>query len=96
MKVTYTDEAIADILDAITYLMQRSPAAAASLDADINTCIERLASRQSDGRVSRLHRSAAVVQSWAVPPSRIDYPRHRDELPLIVRVYHQARRPITR
>jgi len=94
LKVTYTDEAIADILDAITYLVERSPGAAANLDADIATCVERLASRQFDGPVSRL-RSGAVVQSWAVPPFRIYYQRHPDEL-LIVRVYHQARRPITR
>jgi plasmid stabilization system protein ParE len=94
LKVTYADEAIADILDAITYLVQRSPGAAANLDADIAACIERLASRQFDGPVSRL-RSGAVVQSWAVPPFRIYYQRHPDEL-LIVRVYHQARRPITR
>jgi len=94
LKITYTDEAIADILDAITYLVERSPGAAANLDADIAACVERLASRQFDGPVSRL-RSGIVVQSWAVPPFRIYYQRHPDEL-LIVRVYHQARRPITR
>jgi plasmid stabilization system protein ParE len=94
LKVTYTDDAIADILDAITYLFERNPAAAASLDAEITVCVERLANREFDGPFSRL-RSGAVVQSWAVPPFRIYYQRHPDEL-LIVRVYHEARRPITR
>jgi plasmid stabilization system protein ParE len=94
LKVTYTDDAIADVLDAVTYLLERSPSAAASLDAEITGCIGRLADREFDGPFSRL-RSGAVVQSWAVPPFRIYYQRHPDEL-LIVRVYHQARRPITR
>lgn len=94
MNVTYTDEAIADILDAIAYLNERNPTAAANLDAEITDCIERLAGREFDGPVSRL-RSGALVQSWAVPPFRIYYQRHPREL-LIVRVYHQTRRPIAR
>jgi plasmid stabilization system protein ParE len=91
LKVTYTEEAIADIVEAITYLNERSPTAAAKLDAEIAQCIERLAGREFDGPLSRL-RSGAVVQSWGVPPSRIYYQCRTDEL-LIVRVYHQARRP---
>ena len=43
MKVTYTEEAIADIVDAITFLNERNPTAAADLDADILRCVERLA-----------------------------------------------------
>ena len=94
MKVTYTEEAVADIVDAIAYLNERNPTAAAKLDAEITACVERLADREFDGPVSRL-RSGAVVRSWGVPPFRIYYQRHPDEL-LILRVYHQARRPITR
>ena len=94
MKVTYTEEAVADIVEAITYLNERNPAAAANLDADIARCIERLADQEFEGPVSRL-RSGAVVRSWAVRPFRIYYQRPPDEL-LIVRVYHQARRPIAR
>jgi plasmid stabilization system protein ParE len=33
LKTTYTEEAIADILEAITYLNERNPTAAANLDA---------------------------------------------------------------
>jgi plasmid stabilization system protein ParE len=94
LNVTYTEEAIADIVEAITYLNERSPAAAVKLDAEISRCIERLAANEFDGPVSRL-RSGAVVRSWAVPPFRVYYQRHPDEL-LIVRVSHQSRRPITR
>ena len=92
MKVTYTEDAVADIVEAITYLNERNPTAAANLDAEIAHCVERLAAREFDGPVSRL-RSGAVVRSWGVPPFRIYYQRHPDEL-LILRVYHQKRRPI--
>lgn len=94
MKVTYTEEAVADIVEALTYLNERNPTAAAKLDADIARCVERLADREFEGPVSRL-RSGAVVRSWGVPPFRIYYQRQPDEL-LIVRVYHQKRRPLTR
>jgi plasmid stabilization system protein ParE len=94
LKVTYTEEAVADIVQAITYLNERHQTAAAKLDADIARCIERLADREFEGPVSRL-RSGAVVRSWGVPPFRIYYQRHPDEL-LIVRIYHQKRRPIAR
>jgi plasmid stabilization system protein ParE len=94
LKVTDTEEAIAAIVEAITYLNERNPTAAANLDAEIAQCIERLTDREFDGPVSGL-RSGAVVRSWGVPPFRIYYQRHPDEL-LIVRVYHQARRPVTR
>ena len=94
MKTTYTEDAIADIIEAITYLNERNPTAAANLDAEIARCIERLAAQEFEGPVSRLQ-SGALVRSWAVPPFRIYYQRHSAEL-LIVRVYHQTRRPITR
>lgn len=87
MKVTYSDEAIADIVQAITYLNERNPTAAAKLDAEISA-------NEFDGPVSQL-RSGAVVRSWAVQPFRVYYQRYSAEL-LIVRVYHQARRPLTR
>jgi plasmid stabilization system protein ParE len=94
LKVDYTEEALADILGAITYLNERNPTAAAELDAEISRCIQRLAAGEFDGPASRL-RSGAAVQSWPVTPFRIYYQRHPDQL-LIVRVYHQSRRPITR
>jgi plasmid stabilization system protein ParE len=50
LKVTYTEEAVADIVQAITYLNERNPTAAAKLDADITRSIERLADRSSRGQ----------------------------------------------
>jgi plasmid stabilization system protein ParE len=67
LKVTYTEEAIADIVDAITYLNERNPTAAANLDAEIARCIERLADREFDGPVSSsLRRSRAQLGRSAV------------------------------
>jgi plasmid stabilization system protein ParE len=94
LKVTYTEEAVADIVQAITYLNERNPTAAEKLDAEIAQCIKRLADREFEGPVSRL-RSGAVVRSWGMPPFRNYYQRQPQEL-LILRVYHQKRRPITR
>ena len=52
MKVTYTEEAVADVVDAITYFHERNPTAAANLDAEIEQCIERLAAQDFDGPIS--------------------------------------------
>jgi plasmid stabilization system protein ParE len=70
LKISYTEEAVADIVSALTYLAERSPASAAHLDADIQRCIDRLAAQEFDGPVSRL-RSGTEVRSWPVPPFRI-------------------------
>lgn len=66
MKVTYAEEAVADIVEAITYLNERNPTAAANLDAEIARCIQRLAAQEFDGPVSRLR----PVHSCGVGPSR--------------------------
>jgi len=94
VNITYAEEAIADILDAIAYLTERNPTAASHLDADLAACIEHLAAGEFEGPLSRL-RSGSLVRSWPVPPFRIYYQRQPGEL-LILRVYHQTRRPIVR
>ena len=70
MKVTYTEEAVADVVDAITYLHERNPTAAANLDTEIAQCIERLAAQEFDGPISRL-RTGALVRRWAVAPFHV-------------------------
>jgi plasmid stabilization system protein ParE len=55
LKVTYTEEAVADIVEAITYLNQRNPTAAANLDAEIS----RLSSAWQTG--SLRDRSRALI-----------------------------------
>ena len=94
MKVTYTEEAIADIVEAITFINERNPTTAAKLDGG-----SRAASNawQRESLTGRSH--VFVRKPWcAAGACRLSgcyYQRHPDEL-LIVRVYHQARRPITR
>ena len=78
MKVTYTEEAVADIVEAIACLNERNPSAAGELDAEIARGIERLADREFEGPVSRL-RSGAVVRSWACQPFRVYHQRHFDD-----------------
>jgi plasmid stabilization system protein ParE len=48
LKVTYTEGAIADLVDAIAYLHERNPTVAAKLGAEITRNIERLADREVD------------------------------------------------
>ena len=55
MRVSYTEEAIADIVEAISYLNQRNPTAAANLDAEIARCIERLAAKERYNSTSPRH-----------------------------------------
>ena len=56
--------------------------------------IAQLAAGEIEGPESVL-RSGSRVRSWPVKPLRIYYQREAD-LFLVVRVYHQKRRPITR
>jgi hypothetical protein len=41
LSVTYTKEAVADLVEAIACLNERSSTAAVQLDADISRCITR-------------------------------------------------------
>jgi plasmid stabilization system protein ParE len=52
LKVNYTEEAVADIIDAIAYLAECSPSAAIDLDNRISHCIMRLAADEFDGPVT--------------------------------------------
>jgi hypothetical protein len=47
LKVTHTEEAIADLVEAITDLTERNPTAAANLDAEISRCID--GQKESEG-----------------------------------------------
>jgi plasmid stabilization system protein ParE len=78
LRVTYTEEAVADIVEAITYLNERAPEAATKLDSELTESIERLARGDFEGPASRLE-SGAVVRSWRVPPFRIYYQRQPAE-----------------
>ena len=90
----FAPEAEEDFAALVGYLAERNPTTAAALGRRIFSVIDKLAERRFDGPETVLE-SGEVVQSWAVPPVRIYYRRHLDAL-WVVRIYHQARSPITR
>jgi plasmid stabilization system protein ParE len=94
LKVTFAPEAEQDLLRAVEFVRAKNPSAAAQLHGNVTALVHRLAQGDFEGPQHRL-RSGAIVRSWPVPPYRIYYQRGRDELH-IVRIYHQARRPIVR
>jgi len=93
VKVVYTQEAVRDLVDAYEYLIgRRDLHAAQRIDAMIARVVERLARHDFEGPLTAL-RSGARVRSWPAPPFRIVYTRDEEVL-VILRVYHQARRPL--
>ncbi|MGD0839260.1 MAG: type II toxin-antitoxin system RelE/ParE family toxin [Polyangia bacterium] len=94
MKVIFAPEAEQDLSAALEFLGARAPAAAVRMYTNVSDIVFRLAEGDFEGPEHRLRRGA-IVRSWPVPPYRIYYQRDEDAL-RIVRIYHQARRPITR
>jgi plasmid stabilization system protein ParE len=75
-------------------LLERNPTAAVELKEQLLATIDRLAEGEFEGPEVRL-RSGRAVRSWPVTPYRIYYQRAAAEL-RVIRVYHQARRPIAK
>ena len=94
MTITYSPEAIDDLVDVATFAARDNPAAATKLADRVMDMIDQLARGGLDGPEHELV-SGGRVRSWPVPPLRIYYRREADDLQ-IVRIYHQARRPIVR
>jgi hypothetical protein len=69
LKITYTEEAVADIVEAITFLNERYPTAAAKLDAAITRCVEGSAAKEFDAAhfTSPLGSRRAQLGRAAVP-----------------------------
>lgn len=94
MTIRYTTEAHRDLLDAFERVAVANPAAARELADRMFALLEQLAHGNFEGPEIRLS-SGEVLRSWPVPPYRVYYERETDGI-LVVRIYHQARRPITR
>jgi plasmid stabilization system protein ParE len=92
LRVGFARLAARDLDAAIQFLAQRDPRTAARLIDDVIDLGQRLADGGFDGVEVRL-KSGLVVRSWPLPPYRIYY-RRQPNLLEIMRVYHQARRPI--
>lgn len=94
MTIVWAPEAVQDLAATVEFIALRNPTAAVALAGRVFDLIDHLAAGEFDGPEQQL-RSGERVRSWAVPPLRVYYQRQPDEF-RVVRVYHQARRPITK
>ncbi len=94
MTISFAPEAEEDFRALVKYVAERNPAAAPSLSDRIFAIVDQLAAGDFDGPEVQLV-TGEWVRSWAAPPVRIYYQRHANAL-WVVRIYHQARPPITR
>jgi plasmid stabilization system protein ParE len=94
LKVIYSPQAIDDLQTYIRYVAARNPNAAAQVAQRILAVVDQLATGTFDGPEHQL-RSGELVRSWPAYPLRIYYRRTGDAVS-IVRIYHQARRPIVK
>jgi len=94
MTIVVAPKARDDLREAYEYIQEENPGAADRVLAHIVEVIGMLASGVMQGREVIL-RDGRKVHTWPVPPYRIYY-RIREQNLQVVRVYHQARRPIER
>jgi toxin ParE1/3/4 len=92
MNLIVSPEAIVDLSEIYDYISLGSPAAADRVLDVLYSAFQRLADGELQGPRARLL-DGRRVQSWPEPPYRIYYQRTATHT-RIVRVYHQARRPI--
>ena len=94
MRVIYAPQAIEDLETYVAYVARSNPDAAARLAQRVLDVIGQLADGAFEGPEQQL-RSGERVRSWPVHPLRIYYRRDADAL-IVLRIYHQARRPIVK
>jgi plasmid stabilization system protein ParE len=92
LKVRFSQAARSDLRAAVEFLTAKNPSAAIDLKEQLLTTVERLARGEFEGPEVQL-RSGAIVRSWPVTPYRIYYQRSAEEFQ-VIRMYHQARKPI--
>ena len=94
MTVIIAPEAVDDLVAAADYIHARNPKAATKLVERVMRAIRRLDEGAFDGPEHSL-KSGERVRSWPVPPLRVYYQRVAQHL-IVLRIYHQARKPIVR
>ena len=92
LTIELAPEAEEDPGRSLQFIAQRNPSAARKLAARIFTTIEKLGAGTREGPELRLT-TGERVHSWPVPPFRTYYQREPDRL-RVLRVYHQAGRPL--
>ena len=94
MRVVLAPLAASDLEEAYRYLSQTGGLGADRLLLRVSETLGLLSSGLDIGRWVTL-RDGRRVQSWPMPPYRIFYRLTGEELQ-VVRIYHQARRPLER
>lgn len=94
MKVVVSKQAKTDLLEIRRFIARADRAAAKREIAQIRLAIGVLATDNADGRNVVLS-TGDSARIWLVSSYRIYYRRQNGELQ-ILRIYHQARRPIER
>jgi plasmid stabilization system protein ParE len=87
-------EAVENLETTHSFLAARNPQAAARLVTRVFASIELLAEGSTDGPEMVL-RTGERVRAWFVRPLWLYYVRETGQL-LVLRLYHQGRRPLTR
>jgi plasmid stabilization system protein ParE len=94
VTIHFAPQAEADFAAVIGYLADRNPVAAQEFGERIFALVDKLAAGEFDGPEHALS-SGESVRSWPLPPVRIYYQRQTDAF-WVLRIYHQARPPITK
>jgi plasmid stabilization system protein ParE len=94
LRIVYAPQAISDLETYLVYVATSNPGAAARLAQRVLSLVERLAEGAFEGPEHEL-RSGERVRSWPVQPLRVYYRRDPDSFS-VLRIYHQARRPIVK
>jgi plasmid stabilization system protein ParE len=94
LSVRLLPRALAELDRWIARIHADNATAAIAFAAEVFATVEQLSTGAFEGPESTL-RAGQIVRSWPVPPVRIYYQRRGDEL-VVLRIYHQARRPIAR
>ena len=92
MSFILAPEALADLKEIQRYIAEDNPRAAVATLDRLDGIMQRLANGALQGPETRLL-DGRRVQGWSMPPYRIYY-RRAAEQTVILRVYHQARRPV--
>jgi plasmid stabilization system protein ParE len=95
VSVAFAPEAVEDLAAVVEYLQERNPRAAVTTADAVFAVINKLAAREFEGPESELRKIGERVRSWPVRPYRIYYRRDGENL-TVLRIYHSARRPISR
>ena len=95
MTIIWSPQAVDDVAAAVDYLVERhADDAARKLIDRVMTLVERLAAEPIEGPEHVL-RTGERVRGWPSPPFRVYYQRAGDTL-IVLRVYDQRQRPITK